>query len=174
MNKKIVLASAVVLLTAATLLFAHLPGRVTGGPSVINDDGTLVTSGFTLHCQPESANAAGSPVIFPNNLEVNWGPGNHWHMTDLHTAICSRDGVSPAPPPNTADGPDVITLTGLGRCNGVEGVFGEFTFVDHGEPGIGVDMASYAIDSSGACPGVNTGSLRLLSDGNIQFHLENK
>lgn len=161
---------AALVLIAAGVLWAHLPGRVTGGPSVINRDGTLVTSGFELYCQPESANATATPVFGPNNLEVNWS-GNHWHMTQLRVAICTSDGENPAPPPNTATGPDTITLTGVGECNGVENVPGTFIFVDHGEPGIGVDKASYSISAVGACPGLNTGALRLISDGNVQFHL---
>ena len=172
MRKKIALTSTVLLFGGAFVLLAHMSGRVTGGPNVINSDGTLVTSGFELHCQPDSANASFTPVFLPNNLEVNWA-GNHWHMTQLRWAICSSDGASPAPPPNTAAGPDIITLAGLGSCNGVDGVFGTFTFVDHGEPGVGVDLASYEINSFDACPGLDTGSLRLITDGNIQFHLEN-
>jgi hypothetical protein len=171
MHKKAVMASAVLLFAGAVILFAHMPGRVTGGPSVTTSSGMLVTSGFELYCQPDSANTSEIPVYGPNNLEVNWGPGNHWHMTQLLWAICSTDGESPAPPPNTASGPDIITLAGYGRCDGVDGVYGTFVFVDHGEPGIGVDQASCLINSSGACPGVSTGALSLISDGNIQFHL---
>lgn len=157
----------------AGVLWAWFPGRVTGGPnvSVITPSGTtVVTSGFELYCQPEGTPDF-HPVFGPNNLEVNWDSGNHWHMKQLEFSFCTSDGQSPAPPPNTAAGGDTITLQGVGDCNGVDGIYGLFTFVDHGEPGKETDLASFMITGDGgACPSLNTGAPQLISGGNVQFH----
>jgi hypothetical protein len=88
-----------VLFTADVLAFvlpasAHQPGRMTGGGSIQCGDFGRVTHGFELHCIfPE-----GTPPIEPNNLEINWGGGNNFHLTTLTTAICTDSPVIQQPP----------------------------------------------------------------------------
>jgi hypothetical protein len=163
--RRITMVAAVVLLFSVTMLFAWLPGRMTGGGSVITDSGVRVTHGFELHCGPEPGTG---PIPGPNNLEINWDSGNHWHLDTLTLADCSSDGFSPAPPPNTASGFDVYHGAGTGTCNGVPGVYAEWVFTDHGEPGKD-DTATYYIVPSGACPGLAVG-VKLLTFGNHQAH----
>src|SRR5258706_4560319 len=95
--------AAVVLLFSAAVVYAWMQGRMTGGGSIFTDSGIRVTHGFELHCGPEPPGA----IPGPNNLEINWDSGNHWHLDNLTLADCSSDGLSPAPPPNTASGFDV-------------------------------------------------------------------
>ena len=49
-----------------------------------------MTHGFKLHCDIE---------IGPNNLEINWGPGNHFHLEELTSVTCSDDPAIEPPPP---------------------------------------------------------------------------
>src|SRR3954453_19059186 len=93
--------AAVMLLLSAAIVYAWLPGRMTGGGSIFTDSGVRVTHGFELHCSPESG-----PTREPNNLEINWDSGNHFHLNTLTSGDCSSDGFSPAPPPKTASGFD--------------------------------------------------------------------
>ncbi|PYQ67730.1 MAG: hypothetical protein DMF54_03455, partial [Acidobacteria bacterium] len=80
-----------------------LPGRMTGGGSVFTKANGRVTHGFELHCDPE---------VGPNNLEINWGPGNHFHLEDLTSAVCTDDpNIAPPPPPA---GFDTYNGTGTG------------------------------------------------------------
>src|SRR5438445_11297494 len=66
-------------------------GFMTGGGSVFTSDGTRVTHGFELHCDANKA---------PNNLEINWGPGNRFHLENLVSADCYYDpSMNPSAPP---------------------------------------------------------------------------
>ena len=58
------------------------PGRFTGGGHV-TDDRVKYTFGLTLHCDVELS----------NNLEINWGKGNKWHLEkeSLTDVLCSDD-----------------------------------------------------------------------------------
>jgi hypothetical protein len=123
-------------------------GRMTGGGSIFTKAGGRVTHGFELHCDAE---------VGPNNLEINWGGGNHFHLTELETAVCSDD-PSIAPRPPSADF-DTYNGTGTGSCNGVEGATITFILTDAGEPGK-KDFASFEISG---CPG----GLTLSVDGNL-------
>jgi uncharacterized repeat protein (TIGR01451 family) len=100
-----------------------IEGRMTGGGSVIN--GRLrVTYGFELHCDASQ---------MPNNLQVNWGKGNKFHLESLTSISCSDDPtVNEAPP---VAGFDTYNGTGTGRYNGVSGATATWTFTDAGEPG---------------------------------------
>ena len=96
-------------------------GRMTGGGSIAD---TGVRHGFELHCDAAS---------LPNNLEVNWGKNNKFHLESLTSASCSDDpSIAPEPP---AAGFDTYHGSGTGRYNGVSGYTAEWTFLDAGEPG---------------------------------------
>lgn len=101
-----------------------LDGRMTGGGKVLTGDEEEVTHGFELHC---------ACIEEPNNLQVNWGKGNKFHLEDLTFALCSdRQRFDEKPP---VAGFDTIVGRGQGRYNGVSGANIRFTFIDAGEPG---------------------------------------
>jgi Dictyostelium (slime mold) repeat len=132
-----------------------LPGRMTGGGSVFGKGSQRVTHGFELHCDPE---------VGPNNLEVNWG-GNHFHMEELLTAVCTDDpSIAPPPPPA---GFDTYTGTGTGRCNGADGATISFVFTDAGEPGK-FDTAEIQISGCPSGGGITVSGP--LKKGNHQAH----
>jgi len=127
-------------------------GRMTGGGSVFTPTGTRVTHGLELHCMPTDG---------PNNLQVNWGKGNHFHLEVLSSASCSDDpGIGPNPPPA---GFDTYRGKGTGRCNGLPAT-AEWAFADAGEPGKN-DTAEVHI--TGGCTLGVSGNLR---SGNHQAH----
>lgn len=132
---------------------------MTGGGSVIDLSGTpstRVTHGFELHCDISKK---------PNNLEVNWGNGNKFHLTSLTSAFCFDDPtIVPNPP---AAGFDTYIGTGTGTLNGVAGATITFTFTDAGEPGTN-DNAKIKITDSGGTIVVNVSGN--LHNGNHQAH----
>jgi hypothetical protein len=136
-----------------------LDGRMTGGGSVFAQDGTRVTHGFELHC---------ASVLDPNNLQVNWGKGEKFHLESLDTAICSDDPNIDETPP--VAGFDTFVGTGTGRYNGVSGATIEFTFTDAGEPGKLVDFAGITITDAGGDVVLTVGGG--LDKGNHQAHAE--
>jgi hypothetical protein len=127
-------------------------GRMTGGGSVFTTDDVRVTHGFELHCDPLNT---------PNNLEINWGGGNNFHLTSLLTVTCVNDPNIEPQPPNA--GFDTYIGTGVGTCNGLPALI-SFTLTDAGEPGT-LDTASYTI--TGACSLTVSGNL---DKGNQQAH----
>src|SRR6202008_2840949 len=100
----------------------RLPGRMTGGGSVINN-GLRVTHGFELNCDVTQQ---------PQRLEVNFS-GNRFHLEQLNTAFCSLDPTINAGQP--AAGFNTYTGSGVGNYNGVSGATINFVFTDAGEPG---------------------------------------
>jgi hypothetical protein len=139
-------------------------GRMTGGGSIQCGDFGRVTHGFELHCIADG-------VIEPNNLEINWGGGNNFHLTTLTTSVCSDsplfdEGQPPA-------GFDTMEGTGTGTFNNEPGATIQFILIDDGEPGGGADLARYFIrDALGNvvldCP------LQVLDQGgNHQAHKQN-
>lgn len=137
-----------------------IDGRMTGGGSVFTEDKKpiRVTHGFELHCDTSDT---------PNNLEVNWGKGNKFHLDTLKSAICYDDTkIEPNPP---RAGFDTYVGSGVGSYNGVAGANAEWTFTDAGEPGKN-DLASITIkDASNNVVLVVKG---LLNNGNQQAHKE--
>jgi len=127
--------------------------RITGGGTI--DDST-VRHGFELYCN--------APTL-PNNLEVNWGKNNKFHLTELTEAYCSDDpSIEPTPP---ACDCDTYYGFGIGRYNGVDGYRAEWIFTDAGEPGRN-DWAWIKItDGGGNTVLEQSGFLRF---GNQQFH----
>ena len=130
--------------------------RMTGGGSVFTAGGGRVTHGFTLHC------AAGSG---PNNLQVNWGKGNKFHLGAVSSAACSDDpSIAPNPP---AAGFDTYAGAGTGTYNGAAGATITWTFTDAGEPGKNDSATIVVKDAAGATVLTATGKL---NNGNHQAH----
>jgi len=161
------IAAASALLSSAliTPALAHNPGRMTGGGSIVcSNGGFRVTHGFELHCIfPE-----GTSVALPNNLEINWGGGQNFHLTTLQTAVCTNEPVIEESPPEA--GFDTMVATGTGTLNGVAGATIEFTFTDAGEPGAGVDTASYLIRDASNVVVLDCDDSVLDQGGNHQAH----
>ncbi|HEX5431869.1 MAG TPA: hypothetical protein VFW83_07885 [Bryobacteraceae bacterium] len=155
---RLALLGAVALGTvSACLAWQVFEGRMTGGGSFFI--GTMrVTHGFELHCNASEG---------PNNLEVNWDGGNHFHLDTLTEAACFDSGAPAAPPKDT----DFTTLVGggSGTLNGVPGAFINFQFEDHGEPGTN-DVVAYIIISDVNGNVVLMGGPALLNNGNHQAH----
>jgi hypothetical protein len=131
---------------------------MTGGGSIFTKEGGRVTHGFELHCDPE---------VGPNNLEINFS-GNHCHLTELLTAVCTDDpAIAPRPP--SADF-DTYNGTGTMTCNSDPSCTITFVLTDAGEPGK-KDFASYNI----ACPdsGLALTVSGNLNKGNQQAHKTN-
>jgi len=127
--------------------------RMTGGGSIILADGTRVTHCFELHCSRNDV---------PNNLEINWGGGNNFHLGSLTSVRCSDDPLIAPPPPHA--GFDTYVGEGTGTCNGLAASI-TFRLTDAGEPGTS-DTAQYTI--TGGCS-LNTPILPL-TFGNQQAH----
>lgn len=111
--------------------WAHDPGRMTGGGSFfcLDSSGAMqrITHGFQLHCQSYEQ----AVIPRPNNLQVNFSGGDHFHLDELTRATCwNVDGMQhpPAASFDTFDG------TGTGALNGQPATVW-FRFTDGGEPG---------------------------------------
>lgn len=151
---------AIALAVAGTALAAigggggNLPGRMTGGGSIISN-GLRVTHGLTLNCDATKN---------PQRLEINWD-ANRFHLEQLNTAFCSNDPSINAGQPSAAF--NTYTGSGVGRFNGVSGATIEFVFTDAGEPGT-EDFAAYTIhDANGNLVLTASGNL---DNGNHQAH----
>jgi len=129
---------------------------MTGGGSV---KGTQkVTHGFELFCNTKNG---------PNNLEVNWGKNNKFHLTSLDTASCTDDAsIAPNPP---VAGFDTYTGTGTGTYNGVAGATASWTMTDAGEPGVN-DTFQIKIKNAGGTTVLDVSGK--LQKGNQQAHDE--
>ena len=132
LRKNSLIAASVMLSSVVIpIALAHEPGRMTGGGSIsctYGDATFRVTHGFELHC----AYPEGEPAPTPNNLQINWGRGNHFHLTALTSAVCTNNpAISPAPPPA---GFNTMQATGTGTLNGAPATI-SFTLTDAGEPG---------------------------------------
>lgn len=152
--------AAIALLSAfAASVSAHPPGRFTGGGLLTCEYGGAtykVTFGYTLHCKTDGTTAPPEP----NNLQINFSHGDHFHLTDLSAAECS-------PPPTTTPTASISSITGSGdgRFNAQPATV-NFTITDVAEPGR-LDTVSLTITSGGgtvlACSGT-------LGGGNNQAH----
>ncbi len=136
----------------------EVKGRMTGGGSVMSTTVGRVTHGFELHCDTTKS---------PNNLQINWGKGNKFHLESLTTASCSDDPAIVPNPPATPF--DTYKGEGTGRLNGVAGATAKWTFTDAGEPGKS-DMATIEIkDATNTVVLSVSGSLQ---NGNHQAHTD--
>jgi hypothetical protein len=144
--KSTILASAIIGGLSLALLVTAMPagawqcppngcyteGRMTGGGRLNGD--LKVTHGFELNCSTSS---------LPNNIEVNCGKGNHFHLDYLTNVKCLDDpSISPAHP---AANFDLMEGGGKGSYNGVSGASIYFVFTDAGEPGKNADSARILI-----------------------------
>lgn len=136
----------------------EVKGRMTGGGSVFAEGNGRVTHGFELHCDVSKA---------PNNLQVNWGKNNKFHLESLNAALCSDDpAIEPKPP--TA-GFDIYEGKGTGRYNGISGATIKWKFTDAGEPGKS-DSATMSIWDAGGNLVISVSGN--LNSGNQQAHEE--
>jgi hypothetical protein len=112
-------------------------GRMTGGGSLICPGAAYrYTFGYELHCQQNGT------IAGPNNLEVNLSTGEHFHLTGLTRGLCvGPEATRPDAPFNTYYG------TGTGRLND-EPAYIWFNLADRGEPGAGVDVAAFTIQTA--------------------------
>lgn len=127
--------------------------RITGGGTV---DASTVHIGVALNSDVTQV---------PNQLNVNWGKGNHFHLDTLTVAVCTDDpSITPNPP--TCDF-DTYQGWGIGTYNRVEGCQAHWIFTDAGEPGrndwawikVTAPDGNVVLEQSG-----------FLSFGNLQFH----
>jgi uncharacterized repeat protein (TIGR01451 family) len=140
--------------TADTGIF-EIESRMTGGGSVFTPEGLRVTHGFTLSSLKDNS----------NNIEVNWGKGNKFHLDQIIDLDCIDDPAIAEKPPTA--GFDTMKGTGTGSYNGIPGAVIEFTFTDGGEPGT-KDMAAIVItDADG---NVVLSVSGYLNKGNQQAH----
>lgn len=135
-----------------------ISGRMTGGGSIFNKDLIRVTHGFTISSDITNRS---------NNLEINWGKNNKFHLVSLIEAKLSND-------PNLNSGKPTASFNTFkgkaeGKYNGQEGCTVDFVFTDAGEPG-SKDYASIEIkDSNGNVVLTASGNL---DKGNQQAHAE--
>ena len=102
----------------------EVDGRMTGGGSIIDKYVGRVTHGFQVRCDENDPR---------QNLQVNWGRGERFHLTDLTSAFCfNARGIEESPP---EAGFDTFLGEGEGRYNGEDGATIRFKFTDAGEPG---------------------------------------
>ncbi|MBI4241622.1 MAG: hypothetical protein HY613_07885 [Candidatus Rokubacteria bacterium] len=118
------------LTSGAIIAQPEVGGRMNGGGSIL---GSKAQHGFQLHCNVSQP---------PNNLEVNFGQGDKFHLEVFSTVSCTDDPTIEERPP--VAGFDTIAGSGMGRFNGVSGATIEFKFSDAGEPGK-TDSASIKI-----------------------------
>jgi hypothetical protein len=131
-----------------------LSGRMTGGGRFAATDGTLVSHGFQLNCDPSET---------PATLQVNWN-GNRFHLEEVRRAFCAMEpGKTPQPP---AAGFNLHTGSGAGRLNG-EPASIAWSLVDGGEPG---RLDSVTIVIRDANNNVVLSAADLLRTGNQQAH----
>jgi hypothetical protein len=130
-------------------------GRMTGGGHVTSSTYSKVSHGFTLRCDPAAP---------PQNLQVNWGKGNKFHLEALTSAFCGDNpAITPASPAASFDS---YGGTGSGRYNGSPAT-AEWTFTDAGEPGRNDTMRIEIKDAGGNTVLSVSGSL---GGGNHQAH----
>lgn len=150
-------------------------GRFTGGGKVVVSNAIIpasgsvtVTKGFEVECDMDPAH---------ENLELNWDVGNHFHMDQITSAVCTLQGIPPNPPPAPVNR---IDATGTGSYNGMPGYTVVFTLWDQGEPGTN-DEAGFVVcqtvpadpTSCASSPSIVLSvPLQLVSTGNIQAHVD--
>ena len=150
--------AAMLLLSAMSSAWAHDAGRMTGGGSIYcAAPAYRVTFGYELHCKRDRL-----PISEPNNLEVNFSTGDHFHLTSLTQSLCTGpDTTSPDAPFTT------LTGQGTGTLNGEPATI-SFVLVDNAEPGAGQDTAQFTITTA-AGVALSCGPLTL-EGGNNQAH----
>lgn len=153
---------ALILLSGLWLLHGWVLGRMTGGGSFFAEGGVRVTHGFELYCQQ---NGGTPPLVGPNNLEVNWDGGNHFHLETLTANSCLL-GPDPTPPKAPIS---IYNGCGLGSYNGTPDFYACWTFVDAGEPGTS-DTAWFELWNPTLTEVVLNAGPSFLTFGNHQAH----
>jgi hypothetical protein len=123
------------------------------GGGRINATAGKVTHGFRLECTKDNGQ---------NNLQVNWGSGNSFHLESVSKAACTDEpGLDPG---NPTAGFDTLKGTATGRCANGDSAEARYTITDAGEPGT---SDSFTINISGGCSLSASGTLER---GNHQAH----
>jgi len=136
-----------------------IEGRMTGGGDFKAADGTIVHHGFELRCDVHDRR---------QNLEVNWGKGEHFHLEDV-TAVQCYD--NPAINHGHPKAPfDTMVMSGIGKYDGKNGATIQALFSDAGEPGTHDGVSMVIKDENGNI--VLNVPLTTLISGNQQAHRE--
>jgi len=135
-------------------------GRFTGGGKQIDFGYGKVTRGLTLHCD----------LLLSNNLEINWGVGENFHMTQHTSARCSDDDAIDQRPPVAPL--DRMDGEGVGRYNNQDGYSIRFTLIDAGEPGVDDQMSMLIFETANPANVVLNVPLQFLVGGNLQAHFD--
>ena len=122
--------------------------------------GLSVTAGLTLDCDRTP----------PNNLEINWGGGDHFHMTSFNSVTCELIG-NPKPP--VAPINEMIGM-GTGRYDGADGYTVQFTLIDNGEPGRKDKLSFLIFETANPSNVVLSLPLQFLTKGNLQAHFDQR
>jgi hypothetical protein len=131
-------------------------GRMTGGGNFLATNGTVVHHGFQLRCNVRDPR---------QNLEVNWGKGENFHLLSVTSITCSDN---PALDPENPEAPiDTLVLTGTGRYNKEDATI-SLIFTDDGEPGVDDGVQMVIKDAGGNV--VLDVALTTLVHGNHQAH----
>jgi len=135
-------------------------GRFTGG-GFIDFNGGRISRGLTIHCD----------LKLSNNLEVNWGKSENFHMLEhLTTIACTDDPAILQPPP--AAPLDTLIGVGTGRYNNQDGYTIFFTLVDGGEPGVNDKISLKIFETANPSHVVLDIPLNYISGGNLQAHYD--
>jgi hypothetical protein len=122
-------------------------------PDLLGDPNVKVRDGMELHCDV---------AVRQNNLEITWGSGNYFHLTEMNSATCTTDD------PEVRDDGGSHQGTGVGRCNGTPAVV-RWTFVDNASSVL-PDMGEIAIEPpEGGAGCFLTVTARPLIGGNFTF-----
>jgi hypothetical protein len=102
--------------------------RMTGGGGLpivypTSLQGQQAHNGFMLHCYSFDQ---------PDNLEITWGNGNSFHLTNDTSSLCDND---PNATGSSGASFNHIHGFGTGRANGQPGATVKWSFTDNGEPG---------------------------------------
>jgi type 1 fimbria pilin len=115
-----------------------VPGRMTGGGTFAASDGTIVSDGFQLRCDVRDPG---------QNLEVNWGKGQKFHLDTVTTVTCIKDPAIKAADPGAPF--DTMVLTGTGNLHGKDRATISLTFTDAGQPGTNDGVQMVITDTDG-------------------------
>ena len=133
--------------------------RMVGGgyvndPEIAPDPNIKVREGMELWCGIQD------PDMRTSNLQITWGSGNSFHLTQLNSVACEGNN------PLLRDDGGMISGFGEGRCNGQQ-AFISFRFIDNPDIRTG-DTASIQIegDDPDVCAVNVTGALL---GGNFTF-----
>lgn len=161
-RRALALTAIFVLTTWSLLLGNQVPdGRMTGGGWFTSGD-SKITLGLELHCEISD---------LPNNLEINFDNGNHFHLDTLTSSACFNTD----PPPNPPAAPFTILFgAGTGSYNNVPGATINFGFGDHGEPGTDDTVVYMFITDNNGNPVIAEPGPVVLGSGNFQAHKDNK